>query len=68
MQGARTGGNGEFNGRALIYQLGQAKIPVLAGRPSCNDNLRIGCFNQSKLVWSDDPKRGGVVAGYYRRA
>ena len=44
--------------RASAPQFDQTKIPVLANRPSYNDDLRLGSFTQSELVRADVQKKG----------
>ena len=57
-QYTRSGKNGEFTERASAPQFVPGRVPVLAKRPSYNDDLRLGSFTQRKLVWADVQKKG----------
>ena len=50
-QYAHPAKNDEFMERASIPQSDPDRTPVLAKRLSYNDDLRLGRFTQSKLVW-----------------
>ena len=43
--------------RASVPQFDPDRVPGLAKHPSYNDDLRLGSFTQSKLVWADVQKK-----------